>query len=80
MNSAIKGVGVCEIRSKSKRRAKSLGMKPGPSKGGGVLRNSYGDVLLIFSNNVSVCDSNEMEAEVLVILGALRLFSRSFGW
>ena len=49
--------------------------KPGPAGVGGVLRSSNGEVLLLFSKNVGVCDSNE--AEVLVILEDLRFF-RSF--
>lgn len=40
---------------------------------GGVLRNSNGEVLLFFSKNVGVKESNE--DKVLVILEALQLFS-----
>lgn len=43
---------------------------------GGVLRNSKGEVLLLFSKNVGVCNSKE--AEVLVILEALRMFSERY--
>ena len=43
---------------------------------GGVLRNSKGEVLFMFSKRVGVCDSNE--AEVLASLEALRCFSRCF--
>ena len=43
---------------------------------GGVLRNSKGDVFLMFSMHVGVCDSNE--AEVLAILEGLRLFSTRY--
>eukprot|EP00268_Persea_americana_P068028 TRINITY_DN9427_c0_g2_i3.p1 TRINITY_DN9427_c0_g2~~TRINITY_DN9427_c0_g2_i3.p1 ORF type:complete len:109 (+),score=10.84 TRINITY_DN9427_c0_g2_i3:826-1152(+) len=43
---------------------------------GGVLRNSRGEVLFMFSKFVGVCDSNE--ALVLAILEALRYFSRFF--
>ena len=42
----------------------------------GVLHNSKGDVVLMFSKHVSVCDSNE--DEVLVILEGLRLFSTRY--
>ena len=51
--------------------------KPGLAGIGGVFRNSRGEILLIFSKHVSVCDSNE--AEVLAILEDLRLFSRGYG-
>lgn len=39
----------------------------------GVLRNCKGDVLIMLSKYVGVCDSNE--AQVLAILEGLRLFS-----
>ena len=50
--------------------------KPGPASIGGVLRNSNGDVLFMFSKNVGICDSNE--ADVLAILEALYYFKRYF--
>ena len=50
--------------------------KPGPTGAGGVLRNDKGVILSMFSKSVAVRDSNE--AEVLAILEALRIFSRSF--
>lgn len=50
--------------------------KPGPAQVGGVLRNCKGEVLLMFSKYVGVCDSNE--AEVLAILEALRIYSRKY--
>eukprot|EP00268_Persea_americana_P068029 TRINITY_DN9427_c0_g3_i1.p1 TRINITY_DN9427_c0_g3~~TRINITY_DN9427_c0_g3_i1.p1 ORF type:complete len:256 (+),score=22.30 TRINITY_DN9427_c0_g3_i1:1157-1924(+) len=50
--------------------------KPGPASIGGVLRNSRGEVLFMFSKSVGVCDSNK--AEVLAILEALQYFSRFF--
>lgn len=49
--------------------------KPGPTGIGGVLRNDKGVVLCLFSNGVGIGDSNE--AEVLAILEAPRIFSRS---
>ena len=42
----------------------------------GVLQNSKGEVLFMFSKHVGVCNSNE--AEVLAILKTLRCFSRRF--
>ena len=50
--------------------------KLGMAEIGGVLRNSRGEVLFMFSKHVGVCDS--IEAEVLAILEALRCFSRCF--
>ncbi|XXG62464.1 hypothetical protein AAC387_Pa05g0816 [Persea americana] len=50
--------------------------KSGPSGIGGVLHNSNGEVLYMFSKNVAVCDSNE--AEVLAILEALCCFKKYF--
>ena len=50
--------------------------KPGPASIGGVLCNSKGDVLFMFSKQMGVCDSNE--AEMLAILEALQCFSRLF--
>lgn len=38
-----------------------------------MLRNSKDKVLLLFSKNIGVCDSNE--ADVLAILEAPRMFS-----
>lgn len=35
--------------------------KPGPAGIGGVLRNSSGVVLFMFSKHVGVCNSNEVE-------------------
>lgn len=35
--------------------------KPGPAGIGGVLCNSNGEVLFMFSKNVGICDSNEPE-------------------
>ena len=46
--------------------------KPRPSGIRSVLRDDKGDVLLMFSKNIVVKESNE--AEVLAILEALRLF------
>ena len=43
--------------------------KPGPAGVGGVLRDHKGDVLLMFSKNVGIKESNE--TEVLAILEAL---------
>ena len=48
--------------------------KPGLAGIGGVLRNWKGEVLIMFSKNVAVCDSNEVGV-VLVILESLRMFS-----
>lgn len=47
--------------------------KPRPTGIRCVLHNSKGEVLLMFSKHVEVCDSNVVE--VLAILEALRLFS-----
>ena len=49
----------------------------GPVGIGGVLRNCKGEVLIMFSKPVGVCDSNE--AEVLAILEGLQLFSSRYG-
>ena len=49
-------------------------VKLSPAGVGGVLRNGKGDFLIIFSKPIDVCDS--LEAEVLAILEALRLYSR----
>ena len=46
--------------------------KPGQAGIGGVLRNSKGEVLLMFSKYMSVCNSNKVK--VLAILEALGLF------
>eukprot|EP00268_Persea_americana_P056466 TRINITY_DN6662_c1_g4_i1.p1 TRINITY_DN6662_c1_g4~~TRINITY_DN6662_c1_g4_i1.p1 ORF type:complete len:118 (-),score=15.06 TRINITY_DN6662_c1_g4_i1:217-570(-) len=54
----------------------ALRSKPGPTGIGGVLRNSKGDVVLMFSKHVGVCDSTK--AEVLAILKGLRLFSTRY--
>ena len=35
--------------------------KPGLARIGGVIRNSKGEVLLMFSKHVGVCNSNEVE-------------------
>ena len=35
--------------------------KPGPTEIGGVLCNSRGGVLFVFSKHVAVCNSNEAE-------------------
>ena len=51
--------------------------KPSPVGIGGVPRNCKGEVLIMFSIYVGVCNSNE--AEVLAILEGLRLFSRRYG-
>ena len=51
--------------------------KPVQAEIRGVLRNSEGEVLLMFSKNIGVCDSNE--AEVLAILKGLKLFSTRYG-
>ena len=48
----------------------------GPTGIGGVLQNSRGEFLLMFSKFVGDCDSNK--AEVLAILEALRYFLRFF--
>ena len=50
--------------------------KPGPAGIGGVLCNSKGDVVLMFSKHIGVCDSNE--AVVLAILEGLRLISTRY--
>lgn len=50
--------------------------KPGPTGVGGVLRDHKEDVLLIFSNNEGLQESNEIK--VLAILEALRLLFSSF--
>ena len=47
--------------------------EPGLTCIGGVLRNSNGDVLYMFSKHVGVYEANE--AEVLAILEVLRCFS-----
>lgn len=52
--------------------------KLGPAGIGGVLQNSRGDELVVSSKFLDVKDSNEVE--VLVILGALQIFSVSFKW
>ncbi|XXG69674.1 hypothetical protein AAC387_Pa06g2478 [Persea americana] len=49
-------------------------VKLSPAGAGGVLCNGKGDFLIIFSKPIDVCDS--IEAEVLAILEALRLYSR----
>lgn len=46
--------------------------KPGPAGVGGVHRNDQGAVLVLFSKNVGLMESNE--AEVVAILEALRVF------
>ena len=48
----------------------------GPAGIRGVFRNSKGDVVLMFSKHVGVCDSNEVE--VLAILEDLRLLSTRY--
>ena len=50
--------------------------KSGTMGVGGVLHNCMGEFILLFSNNVGVCDYNKVE--VLAILNALRLFSRRY--
>ena len=50
--------------------------KPGSAQNGGVLRNSKGEVIFMFSKFVGVCDSNEVG--VPAILEALRCFSKNF--
>lgn len=50
--------------------------KPGPTGIGGVLRNSDGCVLALFSKNVSCMESNE--AQKVAILKALRIFTSSY--
>lgn len=55
---------------------RAAGGKPGLADIGDVLCNSNGNVLFMFSKNVSVCDSNE--ANVLAILEALSCFSENF--
>lgn len=53
------------------------GGKPKQVGSYGVLRNSKGDILYLFSKHIGVKDSNE--AEVLAILEAVSMFSRFFG-
>lgn len=50
--------------------------KPGPAGIVGVLRNSKGEIMLLFSKNVGVKESNE--AKVLMKLEALLLFLRYY--
>lgn len=50
--------------------------KPGPAGLLGVIRNCKDDILLLFSKNVRINESNEIE--VLALLEALWLFSLSF--
>lgn len=52
--------------------------KPGPARVGGVLRNSHGVLLVLFSKHVGCMRSMEVELEVVVILEALLIFSPSF--
>ena len=52
----------------------ALRVKLSPAGAGGVLCNGMGDILIIFSKPIDICDS--IEAEVLAILKALRLYSR----
>ena len=52
------------------------GGKLGPVGIGGVLRDNNGVIICMFSKSVRVRSSNE--AEVLAILEAQRIFSRSF--
>lgn len=49
-----------------------MGRKPGPTGIGDGLREDKGDVLLIFSKNVGVKESNK--TEVMAILEVLQLF------
>ncbi|XVF36625.1 hypothetical protein REPUB_Repub19eG0073200 [Reevesia pubescens] len=49
--------------------------KPGPTGIGGVLRNSVGDFLLLFSKSIGYVDSNV--AEFLAIMEALAIFANS---
>lgn len=50
--------------------------KPRPVGIGRVLCNSNGEVLLQFSKHIGIRDSNE--AELMAIIEALRIYSRSF--
>ena len=50
--------------------------KHGPAGFGGVLCNYKGEVLIMFSKHIGVCDLNQ--AELLTTLEAIRMFLRDY--